>query len=130
MSDTNEPENCIPVGKIGWNELVTSDPAGALSFYTSLFGWGTQKFPMPGADYTMVTHGGMAFGGVMAPMHPGTPSQWINYVVVADVDATLEMSARLGGKTVMGPMDIPEVGRIALLQDPQGAVIGLHQRSS
>ncbi|MEA3207750.1 MAG: uncharacterized protein QOE70_807 [Chthoniobacter sp.] len=114
-------------GKIGWNELVTSDPAAAIKFYTGLFGWETEKFPMPGKDYTMWKHDGKAFGGVMATPQPGAPTQWTNYVIVEDLEATLAKSTSLGGKTCMGPMDIPDVGRIAVLQDPQGGVIGLHQ---
>ncbi len=51
-------------GQIGWCELVTNDPAAAIQFYTAPFGWETEKFPMPGNDYTMFKHGGQAFGGV------------------------------------------------------------------
>ncbi len=111
-------------GKIGWNELTTTDTAGSIKFYTGLFGWETEKFPMPDADYTMLKHDGMPFGGLMATP---APTRWINYVVVTDIDAALAKSTSLGGKTCMGPKDVPNVGRIAIVQDPQGGVIGLHQ---
>jgi predicted enzyme related to lactoylglutathione lyase len=57
----------------------------------------------------------------------GVPTKWTDYVVVDDIEATLTQCVKLGGKVCMGPMDIPDVGRIAVIQDPQGAGIGLHQ---
>lgn len=124
--DTNE-ECAMKPGKIGWNELVTSDPAAAIKFYTGLFGWETEVMPMPQGDYTMFKHDGKPFGGVMATPRPGVPTQWTDYVIVADIEATMAKCESLGGKTCMGPMDIPNVGRIGVIQDPQGATIGLHQ---
>jgi hypothetical protein len=114
-------------GKVGWNELITSDPAAAIAFYTQLFGWGTEAFEGMQGEYTMFTHEGMAFGGVMKTPMPGVPTHWLNYVVVEDIEASIEKSKSLGGEICMGPMDIPDVGRIAVVKDPQGAVIGLHQ---
>ncbi len=111
---------------IAWNELITPDPAAAIRFYTELFGWTTETMPMPQGDYTMFKLSGEAFGGVMAPMQPGTPPNWLNYVSVTDVDASAAKAASLGAKVCMGPMDIGEVGRIAILADPQGAMFGLH----
>ena len=113
-------------GKVGWNELVTSDPEAAIRFYTTLFGWETEKFPGE-MDYTMFKHGGKAFGGVMKTPPNNAPTMWTNYVVVEDVDATVAKSDSLGGKVCMPPTDIPQVGRIAIIMDPQGATIGLHQ---
>lgn len=127
MSDMNTTEPSSAPGQISWNELVTSDPAGAIAFYTGLFGWETENFPMPQGEYTMFKHAGKAFGGVMATPRPGVPTRWTDYVIVGDIDAALAKSTELGGQTCMGPMDIPGVGRIAIVMDPQGAVIGLHQ---
>jgi predicted enzyme related to lactoylglutathione lyase len=129
MSNTeNTTEECtMKQGKIGWNELVTSDLAGAIKFYTTMFGWETEKFQGGTGDYTMFKHDGQPFGGVMAAPHPGMPTHWTDYVIVDDLDASLAECASLGGKTCMGPMEIPNVGRIAIIQDPQGASIGLHQ---
>lgn len=128
-SENSTSENCMNPGQVSWNELTTSDPAAALRFYTALFGWTTEKFPASGMDYTMVLHDGKAFGGVMAAP-AGGPTQWVNYVVVEDVDATVAKSLSLGGKTCLEPNDIPMVGRIAVIQDPQGATIGLHKPSA
>ncbi len=114
-------------GEIGWNELVTGDPAGAIAFYTELFGWETEKFPMPEHDYTMFKHGGSAFGGVMKTPQPGAPTMWTNYVVVENVEATVAHATRLGATVCLPPKEIPQVGRIAIIADPQGAIIGLHE---
>ncbi len=69
----------------------------------------------------------MGVGGMMAAPAPGMPAQWHAYVVVKNVDATLSDVVRLGGKVLMPAMDVPQVGRVAMIQDPQGAAIGLHQ---
>ena len=112
---------------IEWNELITPDPAAAISFYGSLFGWTTEVMSMPGMDYTMLKLGDRFFGGVMAPPQPGIPAHWLNYVSVTDVDTALAKAVSLGGKVCAGPMDIGEAGRIAIITDPQGATFGLHQ---
>jgi len=122
------PENSCPsTHSIAWNELITPDPAAAIRFYSEMFGWTTEAFPKPGGDYTMFKHGEKIFGGVMAPPQPGIPPHWLNYVNVADLDAALAKATRLGAKVCMGPMDIGSAGRIAIINDPQGAGIGLHE---
>src|ERR1700730_9330917 len=113
MSTDKDAGSEMKPGKIAWNELVTGDPAAAIGFYTRLFGWETEKFPMLQGDYTIFKHDGKPFGGVMASPDPARPVHWIDYVIVTDIEATLAKSSKLGGKTVMGPKNIPEVGRIA-----------------
>jgi predicted enzyme related to lactoylglutathione lyase len=125
MSDSSENQKAIPYA-IGWNELATPDPKGAIKFYTELFGWKTEKFPMPGKDYTMLKLGDRAFGGVMEPVQPGSPPYWLNYVSVPDLKGTLEKAKKLGAKVCLDVTKIGEAGEIAILQDPQGAMIGLH----
>jgi len=127
----NTSQECAKPGKVGWNELITSDPAAAIAFYTQLFGWGTEAFgTSPDGEYTMFTHEGIPFGGVMKTPMPGVPTHWLNYVVVEDIEASIEKARSQGGQVCMGPMDIPDVGRIAVITDPQGAAIGLHQGPS
>ena len=111
------------VGEFSWNELVTTDEAGAKKFYTSLFGWSTQAFGGP--EYTLFKQGETMVGGMMKCPKPGLPAHWLAYVTVDDVDATAAKAANLGAKIVMDPFDVPTVGRIAVLVDPQGASIGL-----
>jgi predicted enzyme related to lactoylglutathione lyase len=64
-------------------------------------------------------------GGMMKCPKPGAPSHWLAYVTVENVDATAEKARKLGAQIVIPPFDVPTVGRIAVLVDPQGASIGL-----
>lgn len=112
-------------GAFGWNELMTTDVAGARQFYGALFGWKTEDYPGAGFNYTLVKVGGESVGGMMAlpPDCTGMPPCWGVYVTVNDVDATASQVEALGGKLLRPPMDIPEVGRFCVLQDPQGAAL-------
>ena len=64
-------------------------------------------------------------GGLMKTRQPGSPAYWVPYVFVEDVDATAKKAASLNARVVLDPCDIPDVGRIAVILDPQGAPIGL-----
>jgi predicted enzyme related to lactoylglutathione lyase len=80
---------------------------------------------MEGVTYTVVSAGDKDVGGIMKipPHAQGMPPSWGCYVTVDDVDATARTAQELGGKVLMGPQDIPGVGRFCVIQDPQGAVI-------
>lgn len=120
MDDTrNKP------GAFNWNELLTTDPAAAVKFYSALFGWTAQEMPMDGFNYTLLKADGKDVGGLMPipPMSEGMPPHWGAYVTVSDVDATAGNVEALGGKILVPPQDIPTVGRFTVIQDPQGAVI-------
>ena len=107
-------------GAFSWCELMTSDPAAATGFYKTLFGWTIEPMKM-GMPYNVLKVGESAIGGIMG-MPPGAPSSmppmWAAYVTVTDVDA-------LVGKVMMPPADIPNVGRFAVFQDPQGAMLNV-----
>ena len=111
-------------GAFSWCELATPDPAKATDFYGKLLGWTFDDMPMAHGDtYRVVKVGAEAVGGIMAPPPGGPPMAcWSCYVTVTDADATARQCAELGGKAVVPPTDIPNVGRFAALQDPQGAV--------
>ena len=111
-------------GRFCWNELVAADPASAQKFYGKLFGWTTEAFDGEKA-YTLFKQGGQTIGGMMPCPQPGRPAQWLAYVLVEDVDATAAKAKKLGGKIVVEPFDVPTVGRIAVLVDPQGAAIAV-----
>lgn len=121
-------------GEISWNELVTTNTQAAGSFYGKLFGWQTELFTPPGKTNDMPPYtlfktdpNTMGIGGMMQSPHPEAGSLWIPYVAVDDVDASLAKANKLGAKTCLPVTSIPDVGRIAVITDPQGATIGLHE---
>ena len=118
-------------GAFSWSELTTSDPAGAAAFYGRLFGWQV-KDPMPEmGDYRVASLGEAMVAGIMSPPpgSPPMPPHWGCYITVDDTDRTAEQAVALGGQVLVPPMDVPTVGRMAVLQDPQGAVISIMQYS-
>ena len=118
-------EQMMQHGAFGWYELMTTDPQAAKDFYTKLFGWGVKDMDMGDMTYTVLSVGDKDVGGLMAmpPEAGGMPPAWGCYVTVSDVDETARAAEALGGKVLVPPRDIPEVGRFCVLQDPQGAVI-------
>ena len=114
-------------GAFSWSELMTSDPEGALSFYRQLFGWKVETSQMGMGPYHVVKAGDTSVGGEMGkpPCGEGMPSMWGVYVTVDDVEKTVAQCTALGGKVLMPPMDIPQVGRMAVIQDPQGATLSV-----
>lgn len=105
-----------------WSELVTWDAGQARDFYTGLFGW-TTKGAASMATYLEFSVAGQPSGGIM-PMDDawkGVPSHWGIYFMVADCDATVAKATELGAKVLHGPFDAPGVGRMAMMNDPQGA---------
>ena len=116
------------VGRFVWHDLNSTDVERAKAFYTELLGWGTEVFKPGEMDYTMISVNGVGHGGLNA-VQGGVPSHWLGHVVVEDVDRAVERANGAGGSLVTGPMDIPDVGRIAVLQDPQGATISAFQPS-
>lgn len=120
------------VGALCWTELLTTDTASAQAFYTGLFGWTAEAMPMGPMTYTIYKRGDAQAGGMMQitrEMGP-TPPNWMIYISVSDCDGMVAKVGTLGGKTVMPPHDIPNVGRIAVLQDPQGAHFAFIQLSA
>ncbi len=116
-------------GAFSWSELMTSDPEAAVAFYGKLFGWSTDRMEMPDGAYHVVKVGETAVGGIMAMPKAatagGVPPNWGCYVTVDDVDAFAQQATGLGAKVVHGPEDIPNVGRFAVIVDPQGAAFSV-----
>jgi predicted enzyme related to lactoylglutathione lyase len=114
-------------GAFSWCELLTPDIEKAKVFYAALLGWEMEDMPMEGGAYTVLKAGGQMVGGMMKtpPEAQGVPPYWGTYVTVRDVDATARKAKELGARILVGPRDIPEVGRFAVLQDPQGAVLSV-----
>ncbi|MEE9494702.1 MAG: VOC family protein [Gammaproteobacteria bacterium] len=114
-------------GAFSWNELMTTDVDAAKSFYGKLFGWALEDMPMSDMRYTMAKVGDQDVAGMM-PMPPdagGMPPAWGAYVTVDDVEASAKQAEALGGKILMAPRDIPDVGRFCVISDPQGAVLSM-----
>ncbi|MGW0562267.1 VOC family protein [Streptomyces sp. NPDC003016] len=113
-----------------WAELHTGDPAAALGFYGSLFGWRSQEMEAPGMTYTVLSTAGgdqqeASFGGVAPLQSESGEARWIPYFAVEDVDETVTRSRASGGSVVMPAADVPDVGRIAWLADPFGATFAV-----
>jgi uncharacterized protein len=124
-------------GRFLWYELMTTDTAAAQAFYTQALGWGAQPFSAGPIPYTLWTRGGPdvpPVGGMMAlpedARQAGAPPNWVVYVGTPDVDATVDRAKTLGATVFAEPMDIPEVGRIAVLADPQGATFAVYKPGS
>lgn len=121
------------LGRVSWNELWSSDPEKAWAFYSELFGWvetGTMDMG-PGGLYRMygTTREGQSLGGLAQKMPEQPVSAWAFYFNVANADAALQAATGLGGKPVMGPMDVPGGGRIAMAVDPQGAHFAVYSHA-
>lgn len=135
-----EPDLRPGIGEVTWHELMIDDVDAAWSFYQEFFGWeiltdmdmgpmGVYRLFRRAESYAL---GGMfrkpdssapgCEGGVAGPM----PSCWSFYFQVADLDATIARALELGATLINGPMDVPDGDRVAMLQDPQGAMFGLH----
>jgi predicted enzyme related to lactoylglutathione lyase len=115
-------------GAFGWNELSTRDPEGAKAFYGAVFGWRGEKFDMEdGPDYVTWHLGDDGEGGIggmidmRGNMLDEIPPHWMVYFNVDDTDATIDQVKERGGNVAYGPTEIPNVGRFAILSDPQGA---------
>jgi predicted enzyme related to lactoylglutathione lyase len=112
-------------GRFIWHELLTTDTAAAAAFYPKVVPWRTQPSNMPG--YTIFMAGGTQVGGLMAlPADAsGTPAHWLVYVGTPNVDATCAQAQGLGARICKAATDIPNVGRFAVLADPQGATFAV-----
>jgi predicted enzyme related to lactoylglutathione lyase len=124
-------ETHVP-GSFCWIELGTTDQSAAKKFYGSLFGWKADDSPMgPNEFYTMFSLEGR-FTGACYTLKPemraqGVPTHWLLYVTVANADETAAKIAPAGGKIIAPPFDVMEYGRMAVLQDPTGAVFAIWQ---
>jgi predicted enzyme related to lactoylglutathione lyase len=117
--------NAEVLGRFIWHELLTTDTAAAAAFYPKVVPWRTASSSMPG--YTIWMAGQTQIGGLMALPSDGssTPPHWLVYIGTPNVDATLSQAQGLGARVVKAPADIPNVGRFAVLADPQGATFAL-----
>lgn len=118
-------------GTFCWFELHTTDEAGAKAFYSSLFGWTVESNPMDekGSMYHMLKVKGLDVGAAcgLSPEEKqgGVPSHWMSYVSVESAAKAAERAKELGGTVLFGPFDVMEHGRMAVIQDPTGAIFSV-----
>ncbi|MCY4394258.1 MAG: VOC family protein [Rhodospirillaceae bacterium] len=115
-------------GAFYWNELLTGDVGKCKAFFAEVCGWTYDDVPMPNFTYTVAKSGDKMVAGIMDKAKTGAPdmpNHWMAYIGVDDVDAAAAKVAGAGGAVLQDAFDVPNVGRIAIVQDPGGAVIGL-----
>jgi uncharacterized protein len=122
----------LPPGTFCWPELSTTDQKGGVAFYRSLFGWDLNEQPMgPGETYSMFQMRGreVAAAYTMRPeeRQHGAPPHWNAYVSVTSADETTKRAQELGASVLAPPFDVMDAGRMAVLQDPTGAVFQVWQ---
>lgn len=110
-----------------WNELSTKDTAKAGDFYTGLFDWRKNVQQMGPMTYTSFMNGDRPAGGMYEPTPEmgEVPPHWLAYFAVEDTDEIVKKAGELGATTIVPAMDIPDTGRFAIIEDPQGAVFGI-----
>jgi uncharacterized protein len=125
------------VGSVWWSEVVSPNPARSREFYANVFGWtpkvvsseDTSRSPTPGEEeYTVYTHAGIeiAGGAVIDSKSPNAARPgWVTYIQVASVDDAIVEVVKNGGKIIKAPYDSENTGRFAVIEDPDGIVVGL-----
>ncbi len=110
-------------GALGWHELTSNSCEDAFSFYGAVFGWTFKTMQTSHGPYHIIENEGEKIGGIAPNPCPEQESHWTSYVTVKDVDEVAIKVISLGGELLYGPEDIPEVGRLCWIKDPQGAII-------
>ena len=115
-------------GHFHWNELRTHDIDRAKKFYADTLGWSFERMQTPdGGDYWIAKMGDDPIGGMFpltASCFANLPESWIPFIAVDDIESRVEKASAAGATLMMPVMNVPDVGRIAMLQEPGGAGIG------
>jgi predicted enzyme related to lactoylglutathione lyase len=114
-------------GFFGWNQLLTAEPAQAAAFYQALLGWSARPGEVEGLEQQLMYNGDQPVASILGvPPEAGEAMpHWHPHLTVDDVDRRVELAGELGAKVVVQPGDIPGLGRLAVIQDPTGAVLTL-----
>ncbi len=119
-------------GTPSWVDVACPDIDGGVSFYSALFGWDVQmgENAEETGGYRIAHLGERSVAGMMPVMQEGQPAAWSTYIAVEDADATAQKVTDAGGTVVAPPMDVMELGRMAVFTDPTGAFFGVWQAKS
>jgi uncharacterized protein len=128
MGEQTPSEMDMTPGIFSWNELMTRDADVSSKFYSALFGWTREDAEMEGVTYSTFETGERPVGGMITlpPEMESMPTMWIGYVTVENLEASLAKAVELGAQVHKQITNIP-LGRVAIIADPHGALIGLWQ---
>jgi hypothetical protein len=112
-------------GTPSWVDHATPDIGASNAFYGSLFGWEAEDQGEEMGHYTLLRKGGKTVAGNMPAMGEGQPSVWVTYVSVASADTAVDRAKKAGATVFVEPMDVSDIGRMAVFADPTGAAIGV-----
>ena len=117
------------LGRHVWSELMTTDPKVAETFYDKVIGWTSEPFGHSPRPYTVFKRsgGGGGAGLMERPADMNMPPFWSMYIAVPDLDDAVAHVKRLGGSEMSGVIEVPTVGRMQMLKDPQGAAFYIIQ---
>jgi len=120
------------LGKLLWYELLTTDMKAAEAFYADVVGWTVKPFEGAGQPYDVINDAaGKGIGGVMTlPEGMNHPPHWVMYIGVPDIDQAIAKIERLGGKSLSPMIEVPDVGRMRTMLDPQGAMFSIIEPAS
>ncbi len=117
------------IGKFVWHDLITDDTDATQRFYSAVLGWTFEQTTRPnGGPYTLAKLNGHYIGGIIQLDDPAGEtdySRWLGYLSVSDVDKAVAITRSAGGTVVVDVEDIINIGKVAAIKDPQGAVLGL-----
>lgn len=119
-------------GSIGWHDLTVPDAESVRDFYRSVVGWQPSPVEMGGySDFSMLDSAGNGVSGICHArgINADLPAQWLIYIIVEDLDASVTACQESGGKVLHGPRE-SHGAKLAVIEDPAGAVCALYQPSS
>jgi predicted enzyme related to lactoylglutathione lyase len=119
-----------PAGTPCWVDVTAADIGAARLFYEGLFGWQLEGGGPEFGGYLTATKEGRSAAGLYPKMAEEQPVAWVTYLAVEDADATAAAISEHGGQVISPPMDVGDMGRMAVAVDPGGAVFGLWQAGS
>jgi len=106
-------------------ELASTNVPKARKFYAKLFDWKLEDMAIPGGTYTMIGVGKGVGGGMMKQCMPKARSDWMPYVLVADIDVATKKARKLGARVVQDVTEVEGMGWLSMIVDPTGALLGL-----